>query len=91
MDAMRTTMTTNPFLPRPLQFKDLPYRYSIILLFVVDRIFTNFHILFFFLIGPLNPAIHGIRVASVIAFSVCLSVLWIYTYICYKFSNSSPA
>ena len=23
-------------------------------------------------IGPLNPAIHGIRVASVIEFSVCL-------------------
>ena len=29
-------------------------------------------------IGLLNPAIHGIRVGSVIAFSVCLYVLCIY-------------
>ena len=31
----------------------------------------------FLIIGPLNPAIHGIRVASVIAFSVCLSVCFL--------------
>ena len=40
-------------------------------------------------IGPLNPAIHGIRVASVIAFSVCVSVCMFS--VCYKFSNSTPA
>ena len=35
-------------------------------------------------IGPPNPAIHGIRVASAIAFSVCLfSVLCVY--VCYIF------
>ena len=38
------------------------------------------------IIGPLNPAIHGIRVASSIAFSVCMCVCshWLG----YKFSNS---
>ena len=37
-------------------------------------------------IGPLNSAIHGIRVASIIAFSV----LCVFS-VSYKFSNSSPA
>ena len=27
-------------------------------------------------IGPLNPAIHGIRVAYVIAFSICVYILY---------------
>ena len=44
-----------------------------------------------FSVGQLNPAIHGIRVASVIAFSVCLYVLLFSNPICYKFSNSTPA
>ena len=40
-------------------------------------------------IGPLNPAIHGIRVASVIAFSVlCLAVLCVFS-VGYIFSNST--
>ena len=36
-------------------------------------------------IGPINPVIHGIRVASVIEFSV--RSLWV---LCDKFSNSTP-
>ena len=32
----------------------------------------------FLVIGPLNLAIHGIGVASVIAFSLCLYVLYMY-------------
>ena len=32
----------------------------------------------FLVIGPLNPAIRGIGVASVIAFSLCLYVLYMY-------------
>ena len=43
----------------------------------------------YFIIGLLNPVIHRIRVASVIAFSVCLSVCMFS--VCYKFSNSSEA
>ena len=44
-------------------------------------------------IGPLNPAIHGIRVASAIELSVCLYVCMFSFFsnpICYTFSNSTP-
>ena len=46
------------------------------------------------IVGPLNPAIHGIRVASVFELSVSLSPfffvsLFIYLYVCYIFTNLS--
>ena len=64
-------------------FKNTDNVMNVIIVIVLKVVIKGMKIM---IIGPLNPAIHGIRVASSIAISVCMCVCshWLG----YKFSNS---
>ena len=80
LEVMKVTMSKKIWVRI---FKNTDNVMNVIIVMVLKVVIKGMKIM---IIGPLNPAIHGIRVASSIAFSVCVCVCshWLG----YKFSNS---